>query len=110
MQAINTPDNSYTNFTTTLNGNSYRITLRWVDRTRSWYIDLSTSAGQTIVNGVKLVPNVSLIKTNNHLIEGGNLYLVPTNSSVTSEVIPTRTNLGLNKSFLLAFYLDTELT
>jgi hypothetical protein len=51
----------YFQYTTVIEDSNKLITLRWVDRTSSWYIDIKQEDLTPIVEGVRLVPYYPLL-------------------------------------------------
>lgn len=49
------PEDTLYHATVDLDGVSVRMTLRWMDRTASWYLDLEDPTGEAIVRGVRVV-------------------------------------------------------
>ena len=50
--------------TTTMDGKDYILTFDWVGRDQKWYLKLSDADNNTIIAGIKLVPNIKLLLTN----------------------------------------------
>jgi len=39
----------------------YRVRLRWCTRTEAWYLDLESTAGESLLAGVRVVPGLNLL-------------------------------------------------
>jgi len=62
MHVIPTPSTeSWYSLDVTLDGTAYKLTLQWSDRERRWYFDLSTSEGERVATGRKVVADTPLL-------------------------------------------------
>jgi hypothetical protein len=109
MLFIATSTNPYSSYSVTLGGKSYNVVQRWNDKTKAWYLDLRTGTNEIVSLSMKLVPRVGLVKRNNHLLEGANLYVVANFDDAPSTLEVTRDNLGLSKQLVLVYITDEEL-
>lgn len=48
-------------YTTTLEGQSYKLSFSWNERAQQWFFSLSSESGNSIVSGERLVPNFPLL-------------------------------------------------
>lgn len=54
-------NNPYYSYTTTLEGVSYTITVRYSTRSKAWYLDVTTRDNIIVLAGIKLVPNFPIL-------------------------------------------------
>ena len=58
------PDEPLVTQTTTMDGKDYILTFDWVGREQKWYLKIADADNNTIMAGIKLVPNLKLLRTN----------------------------------------------
>lgn len=78
-------------FTIALGARSYQVTVRWNEVASTWILDIASSTGQALVQGIPLVTGVDLLAPFAYLSFGGSLY-VQTDHDI--DAIPTVDNLG----------------
>ncbi|WON76305.1 phage baseplate plug protein [Serratia sp. UGAL515B_01] len=77
-------------FRITLGSVEYRMTLLWRDNA-GWILDIASSTGTAIVNGIPLVTGTNLLQPYRHLGLNGALVVA---SDVDIYATPTKDNLG----------------
>ncbi|VXD07961.1 phage baseplate plug family protein [Serratia oryzae] len=77
-------------FRITLRGIEYQMTLLWRDMA-GWILDVASSTGADIVNGIPLVTGTNLLQPYRHLGLNGALVVA---SDVDIYAVPTKENLG----------------
>lgn len=103
---INTPQTPRTRFSVILSGQTYSFLQTWNERSASWYLGITAGDGTIIRSCGKMLPRVPLVIRNKHLMPLGNLYIVAVLDANKEPV--SRTNLGLDKDFVLTYILDSE--
>lgn len=87
-----TPSTAQT-FETTINGDDYRLTLRWREAEGGgWFMDIATSGGDALINGVPLVTGADLLSQYAYLGIGASLIVY---SDGDETAVPTYDNLGV---------------
>jgi hypothetical protein len=104
--SLNVPSTPYTSYTIFLDGRSFKITFRWSSRTSKWYYDLVTSQGIPVTLGTAVHQGIPLINKTSVFSPEGQLYLVGNSSS---DVLPSRTNIGVGREFELLYLTKVEL-
>lgn len=102
MKIINNPQVTTSTYRASLGDETYTINQRYNSRTKSWYLDVFNSSGETLVLGRKLLPNVPLITRNRDLMFGGNMTVFQLEGS-KAQVID-RNNVGLDKDYSIVYY------
>ncbi|MHA7845399.1 phage baseplate plug family protein [Serratia sp. D1N4] len=77
-------------FRITLGGIEYQMTLLWRN-SAGWILDIASSTGTSIVNGIPLVTGANLLQPYKHLGFNGALVVA---SDVDIYAAPTKDNLG----------------
>ena len=80
-------------FTVSLAGTEYRMTVKWNTAAECWVMDLSTTAGVSVLGGVPLVTGADLLAQYEYLNFGCQL-VVQTDDD--TDAVPTFDNLGTN--------------
>lgn len=81
---------TYYEFETRIDGESYRLTLRWNDTAETWHADLEGLTVDVKVLGITLIVGLDLLKQY-AILELGSLYVHDTESKDEN---PTRDSLG----------------
>lgn len=93
-------------FTVALSGKIYKIRIRWVDRTRGWYIAIADSNGLDVTAFEKLTPNQLVVFDNLEIFPDGNLMVI---SFVNQDLSPMRRdNFGSGKDYELMYVSKEE--
>lgn len=66
---------NYYDYYTTLEGNSYHITIKWNSTDEAWYLDLIGVSNDVAFQGIKLVGGIDLLEPY-RILELGQLYIV----------------------------------
>lgn len=85
----------------------YSISLRWVDRTESWYLAIAISGSDTLINYEKVTPFQNIVNYNAQLLPDGRLYVMPESSNPSEEL--NRSNFGSLGIYKLVYYTNEEL-
>ena len=94
-------------FSTTIEGQVLFFKFKWVGRTDTWYLDITTQDGEPLVLAAKLVPNTPLMRRNRQLGPEGNFYVFKKPAS--PRVTAGRYDTGVNKGFQIHYYTQDEL-
>ena len=86
-----------------LEGVSYKLTIRYATKTRSWYLDVATRDGVLVLAGIKLVPNYPLLMNITISALKGNFLLYPTQEANLSK-LETNPELLADYFGLLYYY------
>lgn len=93
-------------FTVPLSGKIYKIRIRWVERTRGWYIAIADSNGLDVTAFERLSPNQQVVFDNREIFPDGNLQVV---SFVNQDLSPMRRdNFGSGKDYELMYFSREE--
>ncbi|MFC0228685.1 phage baseplate plug family protein [Serratia aquatilis] len=79
-------------FSISLGGQLLNMRINWCDDA-GWILALIDSTGDTLINGMPLVPEVDLLEQYAHLGINGSLFVV---NDIAAEEYPTKTNLGIS--------------
>lgn len=90
-----------------LDGKTYSLTFRWNERLASWHMSLATSAGVTILSGVRIVPEYLLLATYQYLpgLPPGDFAVINLDANAPGGI--TFDNFG--SRFVLVYYSPEEL-
>ena len=104
---ISIPDSADSISNLTIDNLLFEMRLTFNDRTESWYISLLNSDGLFLMKGLKVLPNVPLLRRNPALVpDGSNLYAVQVLQDDFANI--TRDNFGDGKVFELVHFKDDE--
>ena len=106
MFTIAVPDAADSSSTITLNNRVYEMLLTYNGRTESWYMSLLTTEGVFIIKGIKVIPDVPLLRRKKQLSPEGSVFMVFQTTDERGVKI-TRENFGNGKTFEL-FHFTLE--
>lgn len=78
-------------FSITLGGESYKISLVWNSIGQVWMMNLNDSSNNPIVNGIPLVTGIGLLRQYGYLGFEGDLFV---QSTTNPDALPTFNGLG----------------
>lgn len=108
MITLPTPTVSYSSIVTSINGDTYTLQYRWMERIERWKVNIKDSSGKYLVKGITILEDSILtahLSTLNNTLQGI-LYTVKLEQG--SGVIG-RDNLGFNKTYELTYASFDEL-
>lgn len=89
-----------------IEGESYVFVFKWMERSKSFYLTITTSNGTVIQKNAKLLPNEPLITRNRELAPSGQIYLIRTGENLP-EI--TKDSIGPDKEYNLIYFTRAEL-
>lgn len=105
---IPTPENSYSQITVTLGGQSYSIIYTFNEVDERWRISLYTGQEEPIIEGLKVLENQFLLwRYNLEQFDHGDIACVQLAPNTTNPV--SRDNLGIGKEYSLVYFTNEEL-
>lgn len=104
---IKIPNSAWHTQDITVGGELIRLTLKYNTSDEMWYLDLANASGNTLLNGVKVMPNQSLTKRYKATVSlpDGNLWCVRRKNDFSP---PSRDNLGIGKTYELWWISSNE--
>lgn len=89
-----------------IEGESYVFAYKWLERSKSFYLTITTFNGTVIQNNIKLIPNAPLITHNKDLAPSGNIFLIRKGDNLPDI---TKDSIGPDKEYVLRYYTKAEL-
>lgn len=107
MNRLNTPDLSYSEVITSLNGDTYNLEYRYLERTKRWKLGITDSEGTLLAGSVTIMEQWDLtgyLSQVNKKLDG---FLFTVQQKAGDTAIG-RSNLGINKTHELVYISYAE--
>jgi hypothetical protein len=76
MATIKLRELPYYTGTVSLEGSTYRLTVKWNETTAKWYMDIKSVVGSVDIKGIALLTGIELLSPYGYALKFGNLRIV----------------------------------
>lgn len=89
-----------------IEGVSYIFAYKWMERSKSFYLTITTFDGTVVQSNIKLITRVPLITRNKALAPSGNLFLIRNGDNLPPI---TKDSIGVDSEYSLVYFTASEL-